>query len=79
MILYHYTNKTKLNSVLLRGLKPNKLGIVYLTPNPAEMKGFGNVLLEVETGELRLTYFDGCNKWEVLCWGHITSKNIKVV
>ena len=58
------------------GLIPNSLGIVYLTPDPAKIKGFGNVLLKIDTGNLRLTAFEDCEDWEVLCWGQIPSRNI---
>jgi RNA:NAD 2'-phosphotransferase (TPT1/KptA family) len=78
MILYHYTKKESLKSILRDGLKPNRMGIVYLTPDPEKFKNFGDILLEVETGCLELTCFEDCKNWEVLCWGLIPPKNIKI-
>jgi RNA:NAD 2'-phosphotransferase (TPT1/KptA family) len=77
MILYHYTKKENLESILLNGLRPSELGIVYLTPSPEKLKGFGDILLEVETGDLKLTCFEDCEDWEVLCWGSIGPEQIK--
>ena len=79
MVLYHYTNKENLDSILLIGLNPSRIGIVYLTPDPKKTKGYGNILLEVETKDLELTCFEGCEDWEVLCWGHIPPEDIKQV
>lgn len=77
MKLFHWTKKKYLSSIFNCGLKPNRIGIIYLTPNPEATKGFGEVLLEVETGELKLTAFDDCREWEVLCWGSIPPSKIK--
>jgi len=56
-------------------------GFLYLTPVKERTKSdiFAdyNVLLEIETKNIRLTAFEGCEKWEVLCWGNILSENIK--
>ncbi len=79
MILYHRTAKQNIQSILIGGLKPNKIGIVYLTPAPDKTKSFGDVLLKVDTGDLRLTAFEDCSDWEVLCWGHILPKNITIL
>ena len=38
---------------------------------------FGDTMLEVETGDLKLTAFDDCRDWEVLCWGEIPASSIK--
>ena len=59
------------------GLKPNGIGIVYLSPR--KDLGFGDVTLEVETGNNKLTAFDDCKEWEVLCWGKIKPSNIKEI
>jgi len=82
MILWHWTDKNNLESILREGLKPNKIGIVYLTPKPQHIRQWWNnsaILLEIETAEIRLTVFDECQEWEVLCWGHISPSNIKLV
>ena len=55
---------------------PNGLGIVYLSPQ--NNLGFGDITLEVETGDNKLTAFDDCKKWEVLCWGKIEPFNIRI-
>ena len=39
-----------------------------MTPLIEEAQCHGSVVLEVETGDLRLTAFEGCEEWEVLCW-----------
>lgn len=76
MILYHATGPENVESILCEGLRPNGMGIVYLSPMP--MTCFGSEVLEVETGNLRLTAFDDCKDWEVLCWGHVPPENIKI-
>ena len=81
MILYHGINKLNLESIEQNGLRPSGLGIVYLSPKPREAFKFGGgeLLLEVETGDLKLTAFEDCCDWEVLCWGHIKPSNIKQI
>jgi len=86
MILYHWTKKENLESILNTGLQPKWGidGIVYLTPKPEAWKTWkqgkeqGEVCLEVETGDLRLSAFEDCKEWEILCWGHIPPENIIV-
>ena len=75
--LYHQTNKANLNSIFQKGLIPNNIGIVYLTP--LLNLGFGEITLEVETGNNKLTAFEDCSNWEVLCWGPIPPENIKLL
>ena len=75
MKLYHWTKKEHLKSIFKKGLICNGFGIVYLTPDPKNK--FGDVLLEVETGKLKLSSFDDCKDWEILCWGNIPTENIK--
>lgn len=77
MILYHQTDRKNLNSIFCKGLIPNASGIVYLSPRSD--LGFGEVTLEVETGDSRLTAFDDCLDWEVLCWDKINPENIKLL
>lgn len=76
MILYHATAVRHVSSILHEGLRPSGIGIVYLSPRP--MFCFGVVVLEVETGDLRLTAFEDCRDWEVLCWGHVPPQQIKI-
>jgi RNA:NAD 2'-phosphotransferase (TPT1/KptA family) len=78
MILYHWTTEDRMDSILKNGLNPNSLGIVYLTPSPDKWNQ-GDVCLEVETENLKLTCFEDCKDWEVLCWGKIEPKNIKIL
>jgi len=77
MKLYHRTSTDNLESIMEKGLIPNRIGIVYLSP--VTDAGFGEALLEVETGDNRLTAFDKCKEWEVLCWGPIPPENIKIL
>ena len=76
MILFHQTGSKNIESIMKNGLIPNDIGIIYLSP--CNDLNFGDVLLEVETGNNRLTAFDDCKEWEVLCWGKIVPKNIKI-
>jgi hypothetical protein len=78
MMLYHWTTRAALPSIFKQGLRPNGLGIVYLTPDLVNVV-CGDVCLEVETGGLRLTAFEGCEDREVLCWGHIPPESVKEV
>ena len=77
MKLYHQTSKKNLGGILRKGLIPNAIGIVYLTPLLG--LGFGEITLEVETENNRLTVFEDCSNWEVLCWRQIPPENIKVM
>ncbi len=76
MKLYHRTKREFVASILRYGLITSSLGIVYLSP--ITNAGFGDTLLEVETREIRLTAFEDCREWEVLCWGQIPPQDIKV-
>jgi RNA:NAD 2'-phosphotransferase (TPT1/KptA family) len=75
--LYHWTSTDNLGSILEYGLRPNGMGIIYLTPVPTEAK-FGDILLQVDTGDLKLTSFEDCSSWEVLCWGSIPPERIRI-
>ncbi len=77
MKLYHQTKAENIESILEIGLIPNRIGIVYLSPR--NDLNFGDIILEVETGDNKLTAFDDCKDWEVLCWGGIEPSNIKVM
>ncbi|MCK5608874.1 hypothetical protein KAR91_43780 [Candidatus Pacearchaeota archaeon] len=77
MKLYHQTKVENIKSIMKKGLIPNEIGIIYLSPR--NDLGFGEVTLEVETGDNKLTAFDDCKEWEVLCWGRIEPSNIKVL
>jgi len=74
MKLFHATDSKNVKSILTRGLIPNDIGIVYLSPYP--QVHFGNTVLMVETGDNKLTAFEDCADWEVLCWGKIPPGNI---
>ena len=78
MILYHETQGAYLPSILRYGLFSCLINwIVYLSPVPK--KGcFGEICLRVETSDARLTTFEGCEKWEVLCWDYIPPENIQI-
>jgi hypothetical protein len=77
MKLFHQTSKKNIPFIMRQGLKPNKMGIVYLSP--MQDAGFGEITIEVETGDNKLTAFDDCKEWEVLCWGKIVPEDIKVI
>ncbi len=67
MKLYHATKQENVPSIMSDGLKPNSLGIVYFSPT-FEAVNKHDAVLEVETGGLKLTAFEDCSNWEVLCW-----------
>jgi len=80
MKLYHSTSDENLEGIKREGLKPNAVGIIYLSPTLKKARQWsGRLILEVETGDLKLTAFEDCKDWEVLCWGRIPPENIKVV
>ena len=82
MKLYHSTSKGNADSIMREGLRPNEIGIVYLSPSLKEARGWGGeVILEVETGDCKLTAFEDCKAWEVLCWPEtpIPPTQIKVI
>ena len=80
MKLFHSTKKENLKSILKKGLIPSGLGIVYLAPTlESAYKTEGRVILEVETGNNKLSSFEDCKDWEILCWGAIPPENIRVV
>ncbi len=77
MKLYHQTTERNLSGIFKKGLIPNSIGIVYLTPLLG--LGFGEVTLQVQTGKNKLTAFEDCSGWEVLCWGPIPPENIRLL
>lgn len=81
MKLFHGTSKVAWEKIKNEGLKPSRIGIVYLSPDRKAADDFGGneVLLEVETSDTKLTAFDDCKEWEVLCWGHIPADKIKLL
>lgn len=81
MILFHATSKLAWEKIKVEGLRPSRIGIIYLSPNPKVIDWFGGseVLLKVETGENKLTAFDDCKEWEVLCWGPIPTDAITLL
>ena len=69
MKLYHGTQDWRLINIMKEGLKPNRIGIVYLSPTIKEARCWGDgTVLEVDTAGYHLTAFDDCKEWEVLCW-----------
>jgi hypothetical protein len=70
MILYHTTKLENIPSIREYGLRPNESGIIYLSPKPTgwTTPAADEIVLKVETGDRRLTAFDDCKDWEVLCW-----------
>lgn len=82
MKLYHTTLKTNLESILKEGLKPSKLGIVYLSENQNSWwTGEEYVTLEINMKGCnnKLTTFGMPNLDEILCWGSIEPSRIRVV
>ena len=77
MKLFHQTKKENIKSIMKNGLMPNNIGIVYLSPR--NDLNFGEVTLKVETGDNKLTAFDDCREWEVLCWGKISPERIEII
>ena len=76
MKLFHQTKKENVESIMQNGIVPNRMGIVYLSP--CSNLNFGDIALQVETGNNKLTAFDDCKEWEVLCWGGIPPENIRI-
>ncbi len=81
MKLFHGTSKAAWDKIKNEGLKPSGIGIVYLSPTPEVIDFWGGfeILLEVETGDTKLTAFEDCEDWEVFCWGHIPPDKIKLL
>jgi hypothetical protein len=78
--LYHRTSKENLEGIFKYGLIPNfeGAGFVYLSPK-INLIEFGEILLEVETNNIKLTSFEDCRDWEIMCWGRIFPWNIKLI
>ena len=80
MKMYHSTPKENIKSIREKGLIPNGMGIVYLSPTLKKVyRGKDRVILEIETGNNRLSAFEDCKEWEVFCWGKIPPEKIKIV
>jgi hypothetical protein len=77
MKLFHQTDQENVSSIMEHGLRTNKAGWLYLTPRP-DLCSFGNTTLVVETRDIRLTAFEDCKEWEVLCWDKIPPNDIKL-
>ena len=81
-IFYHSTKLCFVNSILSEGLlkKYSTLwvgcgGAIYLGETPEDAKGFGEVLLTVDTEGLECCRL---SEWEVICWDNIPKDRIKV-
>ena len=83
MKLYHSTPVENLESIFERGLLLGGLRggfVIYLSPSLERVyRVKGRAVLEVETGEARLSAFDDCVEWEVLCWGPIPPENLRLL
>ena len=80
MILYHGTDKIALSGILEHGLIPDRSNYVYLSPQKKDARNFGKgILLEVETADGELRYFEDCSDWEILHIGYISPDKIKVI
>jgi len=76
MRLFHGTTAAAWERIKVQGLRGNGWGLVYLTPLVEEAECHGGIVLEVETGELRLSALEDCKEWEVFCWGDIPPEQI---
>lgn len=74
MNLFHWTQNEKLESILANGLRTNGMGIIYLTPDPTVR--FGDCCLVVSVDGKRLSAFEDCSDWEILCWDDIEPARI---
>ena len=85
MSLYHGTSQEAWEHIQVEGLRgripksEGGWGLVCLAPTAESASAWGEVVLEVETGDLRLSAFEDCRDWEVLCWGEIPSEQIRLV
>ncbi len=81
MVLSHVTTQDRLPTIVRDGLRPNSMGIVYLSPKPQGWRPLqeGEVLLHVTINGQRLTSFEDCAEWEVLCWGSVPPEDIVVM
>lgn len=84
MKLFHGTNLAAWEQIKTQGLRgripksEGGWGLVYLAPTPELAAHWGEVILEVETGNLRLTAFEDCKEWEILCWGEIPPDQVRL-
>ena len=84
-MLFHGTTPAAWKHIQVEGLRgripesEGGWGLVYLTPLVEEARCYGTVVVAVETGDLRLTSFEGCEEWEVLCWGTIPPEQLSVL
>lgn len=89
MKLYHTTTAENVQSILNSGLKFSPfIGLngeknpgqwLYLSPKPFQWPNLGDIVFEVETGSARLTCFEDCEEWEVLCWEEIPPEQIRLL
>jgi len=89
--LFHGTTPTLWAQIKAEGLKPNDLGIVFLTPLIEDARLYGGIVLEVDTDDLPLSIFENPAQWEalcrafganarseVLCWGPIPPERVRL-
>lgn len=80
MKLYHSTLKENISSILKEGLKPSKIGIVYLSESPNSWwTDHEHTILEVDMTNYqgKLTTFGISDLDEILCWGFIEPERIR--
>ena len=79
MKLYHGTTKEAWQKIQFEGLRARipksegGWGLIYLAPTVEAASCWGDIVLEVETGDSPLTAFEDCKEWEVLCWSDLIS------
>lgn len=78
MKLYHRTSRKNLEGIFKYGLLRSfdGAGFIYLSPDK-QGECFGEILLEVETRDHRLSSLEGSEAWEIFCWGRIRPWDIK--
>ena len=75
--LFHATTPSAWVRIEKEGLKPRtEMGIIYLSPNPIDASNFGEIVLKVKIREQKLSAFEDCVDWEVLCWDPIPPEDI---
>ncbi len=79
-ILYHGTTAERARRILEEGLRVNGGGWCYLSPTPASALQFGPTVLQVLVPNgVRLSAFEDCSDWEVLCWAPIPPECVSLL
>ena len=78
MILYHGCTDTEADSILATGLRTKGSWPAYLAMTPDVAHDFGDVILAISVpANTRLSTFEDCADWEVLCWDNISPEHIR--